>query len=161
MPRHEDDREDLLAEATALVERAGIRTAGYDGPVVIGFRRDGSASFYFGAEPVYQFTAAGALRRAFVDGLLFKAVSGRLVALGRERSSRAVELVRHELGDEETRTFLDVLQRHLTKLETALAEANFELVGEVPVGAGVIARARRWLTAHGRDLKVARSPRVG
>ena len=73
MARRESDREDLLREATALVERAELTIEGFDEPIVVGFRRDGSASFFFGADPVYQFNTAFELRRAFVVGLLYKA----------------------------------------------------------------------------------------
>ena len=48
MARHEEDREDLLAEATALVERAELVVEGAAESVVIGFRRDGCASIYCG-----------------------------------------------------------------------------------------------------------------
>ena len=42
MARRESDREDLLREATALVERAELTIEGFDEPIVVGFRRDGS-----------------------------------------------------------------------------------------------------------------------
>jgi len=41
--------------------------------IVAGFRRDGSGSVYFDAEPVYQFNSAGHLRRGFAAGKMFKA----------------------------------------------------------------------------------------
>ena len=47
MAQRETNREDLLREATALVERAEIRIPGESEPIVVGFRRDGSASFFF------------------------------------------------------------------------------------------------------------------
>ena len=80
MVRDERDREDLLAEATALVERISLRIDPQQEPVVIGFRRDGSASFYCAAEEVYHFNSAGQMRRAYVDGQLFKATAGRLAS---------------------------------------------------------------------------------
>src|SRR2546421_10418921 len=101
MVRRESDREDLLREATALVERAEIRTPGEHEPIVVGFRRDGSASFFFGAHPVYQFNSAGEFRRGYIGGLLYKAERGRLIALRRERSDAEVALVRTELNDDE------------------------------------------------------------
>ena len=36
MPHTEHDREDLLREATALVERAELQVNGWDAPVVVG-----------------------------------------------------------------------------------------------------------------------------
>ena len=58
---HDDGhREDLSAEATALVRRAEFVAPAADrpndeSPLVAGFRRDGSLSVYFGEDPVYQF----------------------------------------------------------------------------------------------------------
>src|SRR5437588_282047 len=89
MARETTDREDLLREATALVERAELAVADWPEPVVIGFRRDGAASIYFGGDPVYQFNARGELRRAFVADRLFKAEHGILAALDRQRSATA------------------------------------------------------------------------
>ena len=82
MAREEADREDLLGDATAFVERiewrlpSGDPTAQSDPPgqiVFAGFRADDAVSFYFDADPVYHFNAAGQLRRAFCQGLLLKA----------------------------------------------------------------------------------------
>src|SRR5258705_63721 len=70
MARQESDREDLLREATALVQRVELVVAGYDEPVVCGFRRGGSVSLVFGGEPVYQFNTANQLifRAVLLDG---------------------------------------------------------------------------------------------
>ena len=78
-PARNPNREDLLREATALVERIELvphRDRQFDAsePIVVGFRADGALSIFFGDDPVYQFNAAGELRRAYCDGLLFKAV---------------------------------------------------------------------------------------
>ena len=95
MARDQSSREDLLREATALVERIELRIAGpmsvkhdRDDHVVVGFRANGSASFFFGEDPVYQFNSAGQLRRAYCGGLLIKAAHGRLVSLQRSCGSR-------------------------------------------------------------------------
>src|SRR5688500_8421146 len=106
MAQRESNREDLMREATALIERAELVLPGAAEPVVVGFRRDGSASFFFGADPVYQFNAAGELRRAYVGGLLYKAVSRHLVALRRERTETETILLSCELSGEETAHFL-------------------------------------------------------
>src|SRR5262245_38526664 len=113
MSRRESDREDLLREATALVERAELNVPGYNDPIVAGFRKDGSASFYFGADLVCQFNAAGELRRAYVASLLYKAERGRLVALRRQRSDTEVALVRCTLDDAESAALVETLQHHL------------------------------------------------
>ena len=103
MAHYESDREDLLRQATALVERAEILLPGLTEPLVVGFRRDGSVSFFFGADPVYQFNAAGELRRAYLDGLLYKADRGRLVQMRARAVATEVVLVSVELADRETK----------------------------------------------------------
>ena len=45
-----------MAEATALVERVELKLPDADDRVVVGFRRNGCASVFFGPDPVYQFT---------------------------------------------------------------------------------------------------------
>jgi hypothetical protein len=159
MARRERDREDLLAEATALVERVGLQVSGRPEAWVIGFRRDGSASFYFGADPVYQFTSDGKLRRAFVDGLIYKAEAGRLVSLDRQRTSGAVDLVRHDLDDREQRDFLEAIERRLCDLVNALNDEATQVVGQVPTDVNVKGRVKRWLARFDRTLGIADSPR--
>src|ERR1700704_5517811 len=101
MAREESSREELLREATALVERVELipNVAISDGHIVAGFRRNGALSVFFGEDPVYQFNAAGELRRAYTNGKLLKADRGRLAALQRVRTQNEVQLVRHELDE--------------------------------------------------------------
>jgi len=160
MSRRESDREDLLREATALVERAELAVAGFGEPVIVGFRRDGSASFFFGADPVYQFNTAGELRRAFVGGVLLKAERRRLVAMRRERSAAEVALVRSELSDEESASLIGALRKRLDSLHAALAGGSFTLAGQVPAGADMPARVIRWLEALPTEIRIARVPNV-
>lgn len=160
MSSRESDREDLLREATALVERAELQVTGFAELVIVGFRRDGAASFFFGADPVYQFNAAGELRRAFVGGLLYKAERSKLVALRRERSDGAVVLVRHELSADETIGFLKAIQDHLTRLRAALSTRSYVVVGQIPPEAAVAERISGWLEGLKTSIVVAKSPRV-
>jgi hypothetical protein len=157
MSRRESDREDLLREATALVERAELAVVGWDEPVVVGFRRDGSLGVFFGAEPVYQFNAIGELRRAFRGGLLYKAERGGLVALRRERAAGEVALVRSELTAEQTAEFCDETRARLVALAGALGDGAFQLVGKVPADADVVGRVRRWLASMGAEIQVAQA----
>ncbi|HQU43599.1 MAG: hypothetical protein B7Z73_08440 [Planctomycetia bacterium 21-64-5] len=161
MSRQEHDREDLLAEATALTERAELRIAGEAEPLVAGFRRDGSASVYFGGDPAYHFNAAGELRRAFCSGILYKAERGKLVSLVRRRLPDRVELLRHELTADEQDAFLAPLTRRLLGLQTALAGGECQLVGQVPDTADVPVRIRRWLDALSLPPPIAATPRAG
>ena len=82
------DREDLLAEATALVERIELDVDEMDESIVIGFRPSGAGSIYFGPDAAYHFTSHNRLRRAYANGLLYKAEKRRLISLDRRRPRR-------------------------------------------------------------------------
>jgi len=155
--RQESDREDLLREATALVERAEITVPGFDEPIVVGFRRDGSLSVFFGPDPVYQFNAAGELRRAFSSSLLYKAERGGLVALRRERGEAEVALVRTASTADETTDFLNAAHRRLTDLAATLGTRSFTITGQVSIDANVVARVQEWLAAMPRNIPVAQA----
>lgn len=161
MPRYESDREDLLREATALVERAELKLRDYPEPIVIGFRRDGSGSVYVGTDPAWQFNTRGELRRAYVSGRLIKAEEGRLVALTRERSEEAVNLVRHRLGEAETAELLANCREWLQRLEVAIAASEYELEGQVPADGEIVPRIQQWLMTFAVEIQVARRPNVG
>src|SRR5262249_49847880 len=130
MARSESEREDLLREATALVERAEIRIPDEFDSIVIGFRRDGSASFFFAADPVYQFNAAGEFRRGYIGGLLYKAERGRLISLRRERSKTEVTLIRTELNSAEAESLLTDAHNRIMRLRQALLSDSITLVGQ-------------------------------
>ena len=158
MARQESDREDLLREATALVERAELQIPGESEPVTAGFRKDGSLSLFFGGDPVYQFNTAGELRRAFADGLLYKAERGRLVSLRRERSEHEVALVRRELTGDETVAFLAAAHQRLLRLGKALQSGQSQLLGQVPADGEAPARVGKWLDALPAELAIAFRP---
>jgi hypothetical protein len=159
MARDEADRENLLREATALVERIELRVSNSEQSVVIGFRPCGAASFFLGSDPVYQFNSAGQLRRAFVDGLLYKAERGGLVSLRRDRSASATRLMRRDLSAAAQTEFLATAQHQLNHLAEALDHGNYEIVGQVPSKANVLKRVRESLTRV-TQIQVALSPRV-
>ena len=156
MARQQEEREDLLREATALVERAEINCGAE--AIVAGFRRDGSASVYLSPQEVYQFNSAGELRRAFLDDLLYKAEHGQLVRLTRQRSETSVNLIRHELANEEASQFLFAARRKLAQLAADLNNGHYEVVGEFPVNGRVVARIRRWLDTLPDRILVAAGP---
>lgn len=160
MAREQHDREDLLAEASSLIERISLRAAGFDEELLIGFRRDHSASFYFGQPRVYQFTSDGQLRRAFVDDLLFKAEGGRLISLRRQREPQAVSMVRHELDAAEQAAFLREMNAQLETLHHALAKQHFEVQGQVGSGGNLVERICCWLDEFAGSGRIADSPRA-
>lgn len=167
MARNESNREDLLREATALVERIELvphATASAvsdnlarDVPIVAGFRSDGALSIFFGQDPVYQFNAAGELRRAYCEGLLFKAVRGQLISLDRVRTANEVRLLRIELTDAEQVAFLARMTGDMGELSQLLAANDYEVRGQVPHDADVLGRVRQWL-ANREEWPIAARP---
>ncbi len=161
MARDESDREDLLAEATALVERVELRLRDFADSLVAGFRKDGGLSLFFGADPVFQFNSAHELRRAFVAGEMYKARSGRLVVMRRERTDERVSLLSRELLASEQSAFLAVLDRRLDELDAAMARESYQVVGQVPADGQVVVRLAELLAGRTRPVRVANSPRAG
>jgi hypothetical protein len=158
MARHESDREDLLREATALVERIELSIPNFADPIVCGFRKDGSASFYFGADPVYQFNTSSQLRRAFVNGRLLKAEHGRLVALSRTRTEHEVALVRHELAAQDLALLLMQLNGHFEQLKNSFQAGEYSVIGQVPPEANIVERIALWLEKRPRSVEIAAAP---
>jgi len=161
MAREESDREDLLRDATALAQRIELAPRGDPSAdhVVAGFRGPLALSLFFGTEPVYQFNTAGQLRRAFATGLLLKAVDGRLLSLSRIRQSGEVQLVQHELTEDEQAVFVSEMHYRLRDLLSRLNTDQMIVVGQVPPEADVLGRVRDWLAAH-ETISIAHSPHV-
>lgn len=161
MARHEQDREDLLREATALVLRVELLLADVNQSTVIGFRRDGSGSLFVGSDPVFQFNKNNELRRGYWNGKLIKAKKGRLVELTRVRTATEVQLRRRELGAEETNTFLQLLRDSIQQILSAITHHKCTIVGQVPPNADVLSAAADWLIALTDDIRIADVPNVG
>jgi hypothetical protein len=163
MARDESEREDLLREATALVERIELAPTGdltdEGARVVAGYRRDGAMSIYFGSEPAYHFNSAGELRRAYCDGLLVKAEGGRLVSMERRRLEQEVQLMRHELTDAEQAAFVDNMSARLQAFKRQCGSNQFAAIGQVPPAANVLLRVLAFLAEH-QEIAIAKSPRL-
>jgi hypothetical protein len=160
MVREEQDREDLMREATALVQRIELRLNRVSEPVVVGFRANNAASIFFGGDPVYQFNVAAELRRAFVEGVIYKAEKGKLVALRRERSEQQVSLVRHDLSDPEIARFRDECRERIRSLRSIIRQGDFEIVAQVPSDGLTANRIIGWLSDLEETIRFAHSPRV-
>jgi hypothetical protein len=145
MARHQEDREDILREATAFVERVELEIDGLEDPVVVGFRSASGPAFFFGADPVYQFNSQSQLRRGYRQGQLLKAEAGRLIELRRERTSSSMNLVRHELDEQQLSEFMRQLTGRLQLIREALQAQHFHVLGQVPVEVDVVGRLIRWL----------------
>ncbi len=157
MARQEEDREDLLGQAKALVSRAELEVPDLPSPVFIGFRRDGCGSVYLGPDEAYQFNTQLALRRAYRANLLYKAEHGKLCSLRRVRQAGQVQLVRHDLTEEETADFLQTAEQRLHTLRERLIAGHYRLVGQQPADEDIVSRARKWLERLDR-VAVALAP---
>ena len=116
MNRIESDKEDLIRDATAMVDRAEYSMVSIDNQpsiVTAGFRKDDSLSLYFDQDPFYQFDAGGLLRRAFESGYLYRSQGVTLAQLNRTRTSQQTALNRHELDSSELLQFRIRMTAHL------------------------------------------------
>ena len=160
MARDESAREDLMREATALSRRIELEVEGEPAPVIIGFRRDGAASVFFGDDPVIQFTARGELRRGYLAGRLIKAERGRIAALTRVRTQGETQLLRHDLDPAETAEFLRAMQTRLVALRDEIEEGRCRVLRHVPEKGDMLRDVRQWLEALETPLRIAATPRV-
>lgn len=160
MARQEQPREDLLAEATALVERCELELDGDSQHIVLGFRAGGAASIYFGEDPAYHFNSRGELRRAYLNGQLLKAEQGHLVTMRRQRSGDQVQLRSRELQSNESSQLLAKLAIRIDSLAAALAGGQYRLVGQVPAEVDVVARGRELLARLQAGIMIAASAGV-
>jgi hypothetical protein len=161
MARSEQHREDVLQEATALVERVELWMPDHSHPIIAGFRRDGSASFFVGEDPVLQFNARGELRRAYDQGRLLKASAGHLVSMRRERDAEQVTLLSHELTTEETAAFCSRMLPLLIALRDSLRNGTARIARQVPAESDVSQRVLDWLNSLQEPLVIARRPNAG
>lgn len=118
MALNEQDREDMMREATAFNPRAELQVEHEDQLIFWGQKKNGAFSFYFGADPVYQFDHDGLLRRAFVDGYLYRTQGNILARLNRERTSNESILNRYDLTNEESADLLQAMSRRFQKLDS-------------------------------------------
>jgi hypothetical protein len=161
MARDETDREDLLRDATAFVERIEFDlsrgTQVLPPRIFVGFRRDGGASIYFGSDPVFHLNSSGELRRAYVDNRLLKAERGQLVTMQSVRSAGEVQLQSRALrGDEAIELLQQFARRHQELLEH-LSAGRMRIVGQVPLDGNVCGRVVEWLSGMG-TVSIAQSP---
>jgi len=159
--RQEQDREDILKEASALVQRIEIELPDLTDNMIAGFRRDGSASLFVGPDPVFQFNSKHELRRAYQSGLLIKAERGQLVSLQRRRAANQVQLLRSELNEAATAELITAAASYLQLLDSHLRNGTFTIHGQVPHDVDVVGRVRKWLADRPRSIRVAARPHAG
>ncbi len=132
MARVEADREDLLREAVALVRRMELQTNGGDCEIIAGFRATGWLSIYFGPDLMYQFDERGRLRRAFVDGLLYRTQGVVLAQLERQRTETETVLVRRDLDGEPLVEFQSRVHTRIGGLQDVLRKGEATIVRQIP-----------------------------
>ena len=155
MARREQPKENLIEQATALIQRVELRIA--EEVVTIGFRKDGAASLFFNDEPVYHFNAANELRRAYDDGMI-KAVDGALVKMKRERTKQAVQLISKPLPDEEQAAFLGELASRCEGVLAAIKNGRCNATRQVPKELDLLTRVAEWLGTLEHPVDVAGKP---
>ncbi len=138
MARHESDREDLMREATALKRRVRLQPPAGGPMLVAGFHRDGALSLYFEADPVYHFDSAGLLKRAYIDGDLYRTQGETLAKLTRVRSDRETQLIRIDLTPDECDRVRKAVINRLTGLHDSLAAGSLQAVETVPSGDPIV-----------------------
>lgn len=150
MARHEEDREDLIRDAVALRNRIEWQVPGEPKPVVTGLRTDLSLSVYFGQDPVFHFNPDGQLRRAFVDGFLYRTQGRTLAKLHRERSDMETVLARRDLDNAELTEFVSAMRSRLANLQVTLETKSATVLRSVLEDASdsdLLAATRQALTA--------------
>jgi hypothetical protein len=160
MARFEQDREDLLREATALVQRVEVRIPNHTDSIVVGFRRNGSGSVFIGGDPVFQFNQQNEFRRGFWRGKLIKAEDCQLIELNRVRTSAEVQLRRRELDEEEAAAYLELFRDYARRILAAIEQDELTVVGQVPDDVNLVALVSRWLTSVSESVRVANEPNV-
>ncbi len=146
MTRQESDKEDLIQEATALVERAEIECEGWSKIITVGFFQDGRCAVYFDQDLFYQFDDRGLLRRAFEAGFLYRSQGSGLAQLDRRRTtgvntdSVPVILDRLDLSVSQLQDFRERMTVRVLRLRDAIAKEQYCVRravtpdGDIPAG---------------------------
>ncbi len=96
-------------------------------PIFWGQKKNGHFSFYFGSDPVYQFDQNGLLRRAFINGDLYRTQGITLARLTRERVSSQTVLIRHDLTGIELESCLQTMKKRFEKLESTFKNSEDDI----------------------------------
>lgn len=147
MAQHEEDREDLMREAVALPDRVELTVEGFESLITIGFRSNSAMSIFIGQDPAYQFDPEGRLRRAFVNGLLYRSQHTTLAMLKRERTETQTLLLRTDLSEDALQCFREAMRNTLKLLAQKLQFAAFRVVRSVPESISHLDRIQVALTS--------------
>ena len=166
MAKQHQDKEDILREASALVNRIELEfflETGSQTSVVVGFRRSGAVSFFFGAEPVYQFNTQHAFRRGYYEDAMLKADQGKIVQLTRTRDGEQLILLRREYNDDQTKAFVAEMKQVLWNLHSVIQSQQYRIAGaNVQHGTGeeLVEQIVAWIEDHVGEIQIAAVPNV-
>lgn len=132
MARQSSEREDLMAEAITLVPRVQFTLVESRRQVVAGQRVDGRWSIFLDGDPVYQFDRLHRLRRAFVDGNLYRTQTDTLARLTRQESAAATTLLRHDLTESELADFFQRMCAELGAIRRAIHSGEIQDLQTIP-----------------------------
>lgn len=152
MARIESDREDLFAEAVGLVRRLEGQIDPAQPNIVVGFRPDQTLVMYLSPDHMYQFDTAGRLRRAFVEGRLYRAQGQTLACLTRVRNQWETVLCRQDLEEQECAAFHAEVQKAIHHFREVLHSDRWHVsrrypVDDVELEADLDTRLAQFLTA--------------
>lgn len=128
MARESEDREDLLADATGLPVRGELSVAA-KGTVIVGFRGDRSASWFFGADPVFQFDPQHRLRRIYCDGVKYAVAGGVIVRLVQTPSNGRIQLTKEPLSEAEAAQLMQRWQSGIATVRDAIETNTHRWIG--------------------------------
>lgn len=145
----EHGREDVMTEAVSLIERIECRYSENAEPAVLGFNQQRWLFVYFGSDPMYRFDELGRLRRAFVDGMLYRTAESTLAIMERHSSRNQSEpgqkegsyLLRRDLSLDELKEFHARMLRELQQLNFGLETRN--ILRQIPAGESMLLEAFR------------------
>ncbi|MFK8114143.1 MAG: hypothetical protein AB8B91_18220 [Rubripirellula sp.] len=153
MAIEEHDREDLLKDGRTMPTRGQCSFGEVE--LMVGFRPQGQASLYCGADPVFQFNQDHELRRAFFRGQRFSADNQRLVRLARQSSGGKVQFVPHAIGSAvEAELFQEFADWHQKLLEQN-SRSSWRVIESTP--GEFLSRLHSWIELA-MPMRIAHAP---
>lgn len=133
MSRNESGDDDIMRDAVSLVRRIECRGAVNASAIVAGFNSGGWLFVYSGEDPMYRFDSKHRLRRAFVDGLLYRTEGQTLAQIQRQRysdvhqtgSTRETTLLRRDLSTSELEVFRLRMMRDIAECISGIRTGEF------------------------------------
>lgn len=128
MAIHERAREDLLRDGKGFCSRGEIAFG--QRKLIVGFRKRNQIAIYDGEDPVFQFNAEFALRRAFFNGVVLRADGGRLFQMKRASKGGRVVFDSSPVSEVDSQHLFQTLKDCLAKIQAMLDHGGWIVVGE-------------------------------